>query len=184
MAQFAKECQRAQEFMQNRCFLLPMQRYNKNKLEMCNTVQYCAVLNYFPNATLNGFMPRVPSRNIVDRASTWRVNRASTWRVDRASTWWVNRASTWWVNRASTRWVNAPITWHVNRASTETLHYEPYLANSELLLVCQISAFHNTLPCWYATYATCMRTLYKYIYIINKILKYIIHYYKCYILCG
>ena len=56
--------------MQNRCFLLPMQRYNKNKLEMCNTVQYCAVLNYFPNATLNGFMPRIPSWNIVYRAST------------------------------------------------------------------------------------------------------------------
>ena len=70
MTQFAKECQRAQEFMQNRCFLLPMQRYNKNKLEMCKTVQYCAVLNYFPNATLNGFMPRIPSWNIVYRAST------------------------------------------------------------------------------------------------------------------
>ena len=138
---YVSECQRAQEFMQNRCFLLPMQRYNKNKLEMCKTVQYCAVLNYFPNATLNGFMPRVPSRNIVDRASIQ------------------------WVNRASTRWVNAPFTWHVSKASTETLHYEPYLANSELLLVCQISAFHNTLPCWYATYATYMRTLYKYIYI-------------------
>ena len=144
---------------------LPMQRYNKNKLEMCNTVQYFAVLNYFPNATLNGFMPRIPSRNIVDRASTWQVNRASTWQVNRASTWWVNRASTWWVNRASTRWVNAPITWHVSKASTETLHYEPYLANSELLPVWQISPFHNALPWWYATYATYMRTLYKYIYI-------------------
>ena len=51
-------------------FLILMQRYNKNKLEMCKSVQNCAVLNYFPNATLNGFMPRVPSRNIVDRAST------------------------------------------------------------------------------------------------------------------
>ena len=154
---YVSECQRAQEFMQNRCFLLPMQRYNKNKLEMCKTVQYCAVLNYFPNATLNGFIPRVPSHNIVYRATTWQLNRASTW--------WVNRASTWWVNRASTQWVNAPITWHVNWASTETLHYEPHLAYSELLPVCQISAFHNTLPWWYATYATYMRTLYKYIYI-------------------
>ena len=45
-------------------FLILVQRYNKNKLEMCKSVQYCAVLNYFPNATLNGFMPRVPSWNL------------------------------------------------------------------------------------------------------------------------
>ena len=139
---YVSECQRAQEFMQNRCFLLPMQRYNKNKLEMCNTVQYCAVLNYFPNATLNGFMPRLPSRDEIHKASTWQVNRASTCQVNRASTWQVNRASTWRVNRAST--------WHANRASTEILHSR---------------RFHNTLPWCYATYATYMRTLYKYIYI-------------------
>ena len=51
-------------------FLILMQRYNKKKWEMCNTVQFCAIPNYFPNSTLNRFMPRLPSRDKIHKAST------------------------------------------------------------------------------------------------------------------
>ena len=56
--------------MQNRFFFLLMQRYNKKKWEMCNTVQFCAIPNYFPNSTLNRFMQRIPSRDKIHKAST------------------------------------------------------------------------------------------------------------------
>ena len=51
-------------------FLFTDAKVQQKKLEMCNTVQFCAIPNYFPNSTLNRFMPRLPSRDKIHKAST------------------------------------------------------------------------------------------------------------------